>query len=76
MSRAGTPTLPFVLPEYVRMEAELLRIAKDDTLTFGIRNAIAAGLIKLREYFDHAKASHYTMLATGVFLLLLCRLVI
>ena len=65
MSRADTPTLPFVLPEYLRMDLELTKIAKDPTLTIGLRNAVSAGLLKLREYSAHASASQYTMLATS-----------
>ena len=65
MSRSGTPTLPLVLPEYVNMQSELEEQVNDPQLDPRIRNAVAAGLLKLNEYFDHAKQSHHTILATG-----------
>lgn len=65
LSHSGIPTLPFALPMYARMQSHLESFVKDESLSPLIRNALAAGLIKLNEYYDHAKESHYTILATG-----------
>ena len=65
MSRSGTPTLPFVLPMYAQMEKCLTKHAQDEKTTPDIRNAAAAGLIKLQEYYSLAKECHYVVLATG-----------
>ena len=65
MSRSGTPTLPFVIPMYHYMQVELKKRAGDNLLLPSLRNAAAAGLAKLEEYYQHAKASQYTVLATG-----------
>ncbi|TBU60096.1 hypothetical protein BD310DRAFT_905504 [Dichomitus squalens] len=64
MSRSGTPTLPYALPMYERMRKCLNDHARDEKVSPDIRNAAAAGLEKLLEYYDLAKASQYTILAT------------
>ncbi len=48
------------------MQTHLEMYAKDETLSPLIRNAVSAGLIKLHEYYGHAKLSQYTVLATGM----------
>lgn len=50
---------------YARMHTHLTTYAEDNTISPYIRNSVAAGLIKLDEYYKLAKQSHYTILATG-----------
>ncbi|KAI0363170.1 hypothetical protein BV20DRAFT_930129, partial [Pilatotrama ljubarskyi] len=64
MSYAGRPTLPFVLPVYEQMRKSLQAHAEDASLPPTLRNAVAAGLLKLQEYYQYAKDSHYTVVAT------------
>ncbi|KAI1797443.1 hypothetical protein LXA43DRAFT_877707 [Ganoderma leucocontextum] len=64
MSRSRTPTLPYVLPMYERMFKSLDAYARDVKISPDIRNAAAAGLRKLKEYYNLAKASQFTLLAT------------
>ncbi|GJF00443.1 hypothetical protein PsYK624_167310 [Phanerochaete sordida] len=64
MSRAHTPTLPFVLPMYESMNKQLSASAADTKIDPLIRNAAAAGLQKLTGYFAKAKASQYIVVAT------------
>lgn len=65
MSHAGRPTLPFVLPVYEQMRKALQVHVDNEALNPTLRNAVAAGLLKLHEYYSYAKSSHYTMVATG-----------
>ncbi|KAL1939855.1 hypothetical protein VTO73DRAFT_9555 [Trametes versicolor] len=65
MSHGGRPTLPFVLPLYERMRKALQQHIDNSTgLSPSLRNAAAAGLIKLNQYYEYAKESHYTIIAT------------
>ncbi|CDO77912.1 hypothetical protein BN946_scf184727.g1, partial [Trametes cinnabarina] len=66
MSYAGRPTLPFVLPVYEQMRKSLQAHVEDATLPPPLRNAVAAGLLKLQEYYQYAKESQYTVVATVV----------
>ncbi|EKM48650.1 uncharacterized protein PHACADRAFT_108524 [Phanerochaete carnosa HHB-10118-sp] len=64
MSVARTPTLPYVLPMYEYMRQSLDANAQDEKLDPLIRNAAAAGLLKLLGYYTKAKASQYVIIAT------------
>ncbi|CDO75398.1 hypothetical protein BN946_scf184855.g1 [Trametes cinnabarina] len=64
MSHARQPTLPFVLPVYEQMRVSLEEHARNVTLAPPFRNAAAAGLEKLNQYYSEAKASQYTVIAT------------
>ncbi|KAF7794640.1 hypothetical protein EIP86_005777, partial [Pleurotus ostreatoroseus] len=64
MSRAHTPTLPYVLPMYEHMRKSLIRSTEDPVLSKTLRDAAAAGLEKLLQYYHHAKVSDHTMIAT------------
>ncbi|KAI1787148.1 hypothetical protein LXA43DRAFT_896683, partial [Ganoderma leucocontextum] len=66
MSRSCTPTLPYVLPMYEHMFKSLDMYARDEKISPDIRNAAAAGLRKLNEYYSLAKASQVTLLATSM----------
>ncbi|KAI1782569.1 hypothetical protein LXA43DRAFT_905418 [Ganoderma leucocontextum] len=64
MSHGGTPTLPLVIPMYHFMQLELKKRLEDKELLPNLRNAAAAGLEKLEQYYESAKRSQYTVLAT------------
>ncbi|TRM56818.1 hypothetical protein BD626DRAFT_413086, partial [Schizophyllum amplum] len=64
MSQGSTPTLPWVLPMYEHMRQRLENLMNDGGLVVELREAVAAGHKKLMQYYDIAKESQYTMLAT------------
>ena len=68
MSRSRTPTLPYVLPMYEHMFKNLDAYARDEKISPDLRNAAAAGLRKLNEYYNLAQASQFTLLATSTLL--------
>lgn len=65
MSRANTPTLPWVLPMYEHMRQSLHGIMETPTLPSNIREAAAAADNKLEQYFALARKNQYCILATG-----------
>ena len=68
MSRANTPTLPWVLPMYEYMRKELDTHATNPCLPTNIREAIAAGISKLMEYYSLANKCQTNTLATSMFI--------
>ncbi|KAL1680094.1 hypothetical protein EV122DRAFT_208409 [Schizophyllum commune] len=64
MSTASTPTLCWTLPMYEKMRKSLQAHLDKQGLGLTLRAAVAAGLKKLEYYYDLAKKSQYTMLAT------------
>ncbi|KAL1677977.1 hypothetical protein EV122DRAFT_212937 [Schizophyllum commune] len=64
MSTACTPTLCWTLPMYEKMRKSLQVHLDNQSLGVTLRAAVAAGLKKLEYYYDLAKKSQYTMLAT------------
>ena len=67
MSRANTPTLCWVLPMYAYMHRDLTKLIKRSGLSLALCEALAAGLEKLEVYFELAKASEHTIIATSKF---------
>ena len=65
MSWGETPTLPWVLPAYEKMRVGLEARINDTAFDPALREACAAGHKKLMQYYDIAKASNHTILATG-----------
>ncbi|KAE9399170.1 hypothetical protein BT96DRAFT_745905, partial [Gymnopus androsaceus JB14] len=64
MSRTDTPTLPWVLPMYCRMEKHLTTVANSD-LPCSFHEAARAGLAKLDTYHKLAKGNQFCVVATG-----------
>ncbi|KAI5884962.1 uncharacterized protein SCHCODRAFT_02521539 [Schizophyllum commune H4-8] len=64
MSQSKTPTLPWALLMYEHMRKKLNGHIHDTALPLYMREAVAAGYKKLMEYYDIAKKSQYTILAT------------
>ncbi|KAI0038955.1 hypothetical protein FA95DRAFT_1658846 [Auriscalpium vulgare] len=64
MSRANTPTLPWVLPMYQHMHLSLDAVVRNDKLPANIRDAAAAASVKLQQYYNMAKKSHTNIIAT------------
>jgi hypothetical protein len=67
ISRADTPTLPWVLPYYALMIKTLDKTIKNTKISPKIREAVVQGQEKLLHYFEIAKKSNHTILATGMF---------
>lgn len=62
------PTLPWVLPLYHLVEAKLITLRDaDKVLSPPIRAAVVSGLMKLEEYYEMARGSYHTIMATGMF---------
>ncbi|KAJ7178861.1 hypothetical protein C8R43DRAFT_871631 [Mycena crocata] len=64
MSRAKTPTLPWVLPMYEHMLKNLKAHRDDDLLLASLRTAASAGLEKLETYYQKAKGCQFNVVAT------------
>lgn len=65
MSRSDTPTLPWVLPMYEHMRASLDAVVRNELLPTNLREACAAALNKLEQYYGLARNNHNCILATG-----------
>ena len=65
MSKAGSPTLPWAIPCYHRMQRSLRGNAENANLPTNIRRAAAAGLSRLDHYYNTTLANHYNIVATG-----------
>lgn len=65
MSRAKTPTLPWVLPMYEHMLKKLAAHRDDTSLLSSLRTAAAAGLEKLEVYYAKAKGCQFNVVATS-----------
>ncbi|KAG2362383.1 hypothetical protein BDR07DRAFT_1284816, partial [Suillus spraguei] len=65
MSRSNTPTLPWAIPMYHRMETALQSAALDRGISQKLQQACAVGLRKLRHYFGMARHNHLNTLATS-----------
>ncbi|KAJ7604918.1 hypothetical protein FB45DRAFT_1069775 [Roridomyces roridus] len=65
MSRAGTPTLPWVIPMYERMLRELKSNHDDSNLPDALRVAVVAGLEKLETYYARALGCQFNIIATS-----------
>ncbi|KAF5365434.1 hypothetical protein D9758_010856 [Tetrapyrgos nigripes] len=63
MSRADTPTLPYVLPMYRKMEQKLMHV-KNDPVLASFSEAIDAGIRKLDKYHQLAKSNQFYVVAT------------
>lgn len=66
MSRSDTPTLPWVLPMYEHMKTSLEAVVKNESLPDNLREASAAGLNKLEQYYSLARNNYCCILATGM----------
>ncbi|TFY78260.1 hypothetical protein EWM64_g5750 [Hericium alpestre] len=64
MSKARTPTLPWVLPMYEYMRKYLDKQIKNNSLPLALCEAIAAGLEKLLHYYNLALECQYAVIAT------------
>jgi hypothetical protein len=64
MSHGKTPTIPFVLPLYHKMEKHLEAVANSRS-SFTILNAVERGLEKLRKYSILAKKHHHNIIGTS-----------
>ena len=51
---------------YHHMSSNLQATINNDKVPIELRNAAAAGLLKLNTYYEYARKSHYTILATGM----------
>ncbi|KAJ7150500.1 hypothetical protein C8R43DRAFT_887357, partial [Mycena crocata] len=65
MSRAQTPTLPWVLPMYEHMLKNLKAHRDDHSLLESLRTAASAGLEKLETYYQKAKGCQFNVVATS-----------
>jgi hypothetical protein len=65
ISRANTPTLPWVLPYYALMVEVLDKTIKNSKILPKICEAVVQGQEKLLRYFELAKKSNHTILVTG-----------
>jgi hypothetical protein len=66
MSKSGSPTLPWAIPCYHRMQRALRLNIEDSKLPVDLRTAVAAGLARLDYYYTKAKVNHYNIVATGI----------
>lgn len=64
MSRAGTPTLPWVLPMHEHMIKHLKSYINDPNQPHRLTSAAEAGLKKLDEYYQKARDCQYNVIAT------------
>ena len=67
MSKSGSPTLPWAIPCYHRMQRALRSNVEDSNLSVDIRSAAAAGLARLDYYYSKARANHYNVIATSTY---------
>lgn len=65
MSWANTPTLPWALPMYEHMRVSLCGTVRNESLPENLREAAAAALRKLEQYYSLARVNHLNILATG-----------
>lgn len=68
MSKSGSPTLPWAIPCFHKMDSSLRTNIEEANLPIALRNAAAAGLNHLRGYYDKALGNHYNVIATGMHL--------
>lgn len=68
----GTPTLPWVIPMYEHMKQSLVITFSDTSLPDNLREASAAALSKLEQYYSLARGNHLCVLATGKQTNILC----
>jgi hypothetical protein len=64
MSRARTPTSPWVIPVYEHMNNHLSKAGADTNLLPSVRTAALAGLQKLMKYHPKATECPHLILAT------------
>ncbi|KAI0308621.1 hypothetical protein OF83DRAFT_1073214, partial [Amylostereum chailletii] len=64
MPRAKMPTLSWVLPMYEKMNTHLMAQMNNEALSVTLWAACGAGHVKLTQYYEKAKKSQHTILAT------------
>lgn len=64
MSRAKTPTLPWVLPMYEHMLKHLRGYVADTDQLPTLRYAAGEGLAKLEGYYQKARGCQFNVIAT------------
>lgn len=67
MSKASTPTLPWVIPCYKRMDEALRKSIEDESLPMELRRAAGGDLVRLKIYHSAAMNNHYNIIATGMY---------
>ena len=66
MSHNKSPTIPFVLPLYQKMEKHLESVANSCEYSFRIQRVAERGLEKLHKYLEPAKLHHSYIIGTGM----------
>ncbi len=66
MSHSKSPTIPFVLPLYYKMQQHLQAVVDSPHYSFTLQSAAEKGLEKLEKYFSIAREHHAYILGTGV----------
>lgn len=66
MSRAKTPTLPWVLPMYEHMLKHLKGFVEDHKQLATLRYAAGEGLAKLEGYYQKARGCQFKVIATSM----------